>query len=54
MSMGTEIWFVGYVEAKGNVRFFALNLEGPNYTAIRERRIELTKQILTELGYLPS
>jgi len=46
-------WFVGYVEAKGNVCFFALNLEGPNSAAIRERRIELTKQILTALGYLP-
>jgi beta-lactamase class D len=46
-------WFVGYVEAKGNVSFFALNLEGPNFAAIRERRIELTKQILNALGYLP-
>jgi beta-lactamase class D len=46
-------WFVGYVEAKGNVCFFALNLEGPNFAAVRERRIELAKQILTALGYLP-
>ena len=46
-------WFVGYVETKGNVCFFALNLEGPNSASIRERRIELTKQILAALGYLP-
>jgi beta-lactamase class D len=46
-------WFVGYVETKGNVRFFALNMEGPNFASIRERRIELTRQILAALGYLP-
>ncbi|MGH9768477.1 MAG: class D beta-lactamase [Blastocatellia bacterium] len=46
-------WFVGYLESKGNVYFFALNLEGDSFTAIRDRRINLTKQILTGLGYLP-
>jgi beta-lactamase class D len=46
-------WFVGYVETKGNVYFFATNIEGANYAAIRDRRIELTKQILRELGHLP-
>jgi beta-lactamase class D len=46
-------WFIGYVETKGNVCFFALNLEGPNFASIRERRIELTRQILAALGYLP-
>jgi beta-lactamase class D len=46
-------WFVGYVEAQGNVYFFATNIEGANYAAIRDRRIELTKQILSELGHLP-
>lgn len=45
-------WFVGYVETKGNVYFFAINIEGEDYAAIRDRRIELTKQILKELGYL--
>jgi beta-lactamase class D len=43
-------WFVGYVEAQGNVYFFATNIEGANYAAIRDRRIELTKQILPEPG----
>jgi len=46
-------WFVGYVETNGNVYFFATNIEGANYAAIRDRRIELTKQILNELGHLP-
>jgi len=46
-------WFVGYLEAKDNVYFFAINLEGNSFAAIRDRRINLTKQILTELGYLP-
>jgi beta-lactamase class D len=46
-------WFVGYVETKDNVYFFAANTEGPSFAAIRDRRIELTKQILAELGCLP-
>jgi beta-lactamase class D len=46
-------WFVGYVETEGNVYFFATNIEGPTYVAIRDRRIEITKQILASLGYLP-
>jgi beta-lactamase class D len=46
-------WFVGYLETHGDVYFFALNIEGPDYTAIRDKRIELTKKILTDFGYLP-
>jgi len=46
-------WFVGYLESKGNVYFFATNLEGDSFAAIRDRRINITKQILTDLGYLP-
>ena len=46
-------WFVGYVETQGNVYFFALNLEGANFAAIRDRRIELTKEILRASGCLP-
>lgn len=52
-SGGTLAWFVGYLERDGNVYLFALNMEGANYQAIREERIDLTKRILTELGYLP-
>jgi beta-lactamase class D len=46
-------WFVGYVETRGNVYFFATNIEGQNYLSIRDKRIELTKQILKSLGVLP-
>jgi beta-lactamase class D len=45
-------WFVGYVETKDNTYFFALNIDGENYGAIRDRRIDLTKQILSELGFM--
>lgn len=51
---GTLAWFVGYLERKDNVYFFALNMEGANYEAIRDERINLTKRILTELGHLPN
>jgi len=45
-------WFVGYLETKDNTYFFALNIDGENYAAIRDRRIDLTKQILSELGFM--
>ena len=51
---GTLAWFVGYLEREGNVYFFALNMDGANYEAIRDERINLTKRILTELDYLPN
>ena len=50
---GTLAWFVGYLEREGDVYFFALNMDGANYEAIRDERINLTKRILIELGYLP-
>ena len=46
-------WFVGYLESNGSVYFFATNIEGGSYLEIRDKRIELTKQILSALGYLP-
>lgn len=45
-------WFVGYVEKEGNVYFFATNLEGADYMAVRDARISLTRRILAELGLL--
>ena len=47
-------WFVGYVETKENVYFFATNIEGTNFEGIRDKRIELTKQVLVGLGILPA
>lgn len=46
-------WFVGYVETRGNVYFFATNTDGPSYTAIRDKRIDLTKAALRAVGVLP-
>jgi beta-lactamase class D len=46
-------WFVGYLETRGNVYFFALNIEGASFLEIRDKRIEMTKKILAELEYLP-
>jgi beta-lactamase class D len=46
-------WFVGYLETNGDVYFFATNIEGPNFPEIRDKRIDVTKQLLTQLGYLP-
>lgn len=45
-------WFVGYVETKDNTYFYALNIDGADYAAIRDKRIDLTEQILTELGIM--
>ena len=45
-------WFVGYVETRDNVYFFALNIDGESYNAIRDRRLDLVKEILTDLGCL--
>ncbi len=47
-------WFVGYLEAGGNVYFFATNIEGASFVEIRDKRIKLTKDILRALGYLPN
>jgi beta-lactamase class D len=47
-------WFVGYVETKDNVYFFATNIEGANFAEVRDKRVELTKQILVGLRILPA
>jgi len=46
-------WFVGYLETKGNVYYFATNIEGASFSRIREKRIDMTRKILTEFEYLP-
>jgi len=46
-------WFVGYLETNGNVYLFAMNIEGSSFMEIRDKRVELTKQILRSIGYLP-
>lgn len=46
-------WYVGYVEARGSVYFFAMNMDGPSYLSVRDRRIQLTRRVLAHLGVLP-
>lgn len=45
-------WYVGWLETKDNVYFFALNIEGDTYESIKEKRKSLTREILTGLGYM--
>jgi beta-lactamase class D len=45
-------WFVGYLEAGGDTHLFAIQLEGPTFAAIRDERIRLTRQILTDRGLM--
>jgi len=46
-------WFVGYVETEGDTYFFATQIEGATYPSIRDERINVTKRILSDLGYMP-
>jgi beta-lactamase class D len=45
-------WFVGYLEKKDDVYFFATNLEDTSSKALIPKRVEITKRILTELGLI--
>ncbi|HVG24903.1 MAG TPA: penicillin-binding transpeptidase domain-containing protein [Thermoanaerobaculia bacterium] len=45
-------WFVGYVETRDNVYFFATHIEGESYAAIRDPRVAATKEALRRLGVL--
>ena len=46
-------WLVGYVERGDDVYFFATNVDGRDYGAIADRRHEVTRAALRELGVLP-
>ncbi len=55
-SVGADVyigWYVGYLETKGNVYFFATNVEGASFADIRKRHVEVTRRVLTGLGLLP-
>ncbi|HSG39807.1 MAG TPA: penicillin-binding transpeptidase domain-containing protein [Thermoanaerobaculia bacterium] len=47
-------WLVGYVEANDNLYIFAINTDGPSYAAIKDKRIDLAKAAMRELGVLPA
>jgi beta-lactamase class D len=42
-------WYVGYVETKNKVYFFAMNIDGESFTDILAPRIEITKAVLKAL-----
>lgn len=46
-------WFVGFVETKGNIYVFATNISDDTFEKIFDKRIQLTKKALQELGILP-
>ncbi len=46
-------WLVGYVERGGKVYFFAANVDGRDYDAIADRRHEVARAALRQLGVLP-
>ena len=48
-------WFVGYVETKNNVYYFATNVASNETTDLKtfgQIRIELTKEVLRELNII--
>ena len=45
-------WYVGYVEKGDNVYYFALNIEGDSFNEILKPRIEITKNVLKQLGII--
>jgi beta-lactamase class D len=47
-------WLVGWVEANGNVSFFAFNVSGDDAKSVRAARIDAAKEILRALGALPA
>ncbi len=50
-------WWVGYVETRGNVFFFATRLHKPHSTVHRhfsDCRKTITRKVLHQLGVLPS
>ncbi len=46
-------WFVGYIEAKDNVYFFATNIASASQDTPGARAKEITQKILQGIGLLP-
>ncbi len=45
-------WLVGYVESKGNVYFFAFNVEALSFEKADKLRNEITRKVLKQAGIL--
>lgn len=46
-------WLVGYVERGGEVYFFAINVDGKDFSSIADRRHAVARAALRRLGVLP-
>lgn len=47
-------WLVGYVDGPQGPAYFALNLDGPSFAAVFERRMPLARRALVAAGVLPA
>jgi beta-lactamase class D len=45
-------WYVGYIEKGDQVYFFALNIDGPTFADIKDKRVEIVHQVFKELGVI--
>lgn len=45
-------WYVGYIEKGDQVYFFALNIDGPTFEDIRDKRINILRQVFQELAII--
>lgn len=45
-------WLVGFVENTNGLYFYAMNIEGRSFGEVADKRISITKNILTSLGVL--
>jgi beta-lactamase class D len=46
-------WFIGYLETKSNVLFFALNIESQGLDGDGNKAREIAQNVLRDLGWLP-
>jgi beta-lactamase class D len=45
-------WYVGFVETQSNTYVFALNIFAKSFDELKEKRVEVTKKILHDIGIL--
>jgi beta-lactamase class D len=45
-------WYVGYVENKNGVYYFAINISAKDFSAVTQRRIDITKHYLAKAGII--
>ncbi|MFA0812710.1 penicillin-binding transpeptidase domain-containing protein [Microbulbifer epialgicus] len=45
-------WYIGIVESKENVHYFAVNIDGKTFREVQKRRIKIARQQLEKYGVL--